>query len=331
MATRWGIISAGRISHDFVTCLRSMSRDEHQIVAVAARNVVNAKKFAERHHIATVFDNYDAMTACDVDIVYIGALNTEHYNIAKNLLSGGKAVLCEKPMTMTLKQTEELIKIAREKKVFLMEAMWSRFLPIYREMMEKHLPSMGEIHQVQVAFGLKVIEDSERVVKPALGGSSILDIGIYAINFAQMMFKDEMPVEVKAVGEVNSEGVDINTAMIFKYPNGRIASLTTSVTADLSCEAKAIGKSGTLTLSKCFWCTDKMVLPDGKEVHIPFPDTIEPCVYDNSTGLRYEAMHVRECLKKGLTESPIMSLDVSRTFAFLMESCMKQIGTIVRA
>jgi len=309
-----------------------MPSSEHEVVAVAARNVANANKFAELHKIPKVFDNYDALlTYSNVDVVYIGVLNTEHYTIVKKLLEAGKAVLCEKPMTMTLAQTEELIKIAREKKVFLMEAMWSRFLPIYREMMDKQLASVGEIQQAHAAFGLSVIGATDRVTKKSLGGSSILDIGVYAINFAQMMFKDEVPVEVKATGEVNAEGVDVNTAMVFKYPNGKIASLTTSVTADLSCEAKAIGTKGTLTLPKLFWCTDKMILPDGKEVHIPFPDTVVPCNYDNSSGLRYEAMHVRECLQKGLKESPIMPLHVSRTFAYLMESCMHQVGTVFKA
>ncbi|OQR70662.1 trans-1 [Tropilaelaps mercedesae] len=325
-ATRWGILSAGKISHDFVTCLRS-TRD-HEIVAVAGKNIDKVKEFAELHEIKNVLNKYEDMVKQDnVDVVYCGSLNPQHYPLVKLLLENGKPVLCEKPLTMCLEHTEELVRIARQNRVFLMEALWSRFLPAY-EVLRRRIGELGEIQSVQVSFGMAQIGKCDRVTKSQLGGSSILDIGIYTINFAQLIFKDEYPAEVRAVGEISPEGVDIQTAIVLKYPSGKLASLTTSVSADLPCEATVYGKNGFIkarTLHKPFWCPDTIEVNGQKEV-LPFPETILPCNYVNSSGLRYEASHVRECLNKGLTESPVLPLQATLNFARIIQTCLDQMG-----
>ncbi|PNF41390.1 hypothetical protein B7P43_G14417 [Cryptotermes secundus] len=163
MATRWGIASAGKISHDFVTALGTLPPDEHHVVAVAAQELDRAKAFATEHNIPIAYGSYEELAKNpDVEVVYIGAINTLHLDIGKLMLSNGKHVLCEKPLTVNLKQTKELINLAKEKQLFLMEAVWSRCFPAY-DALKKELEAgtLGEVLQVIASFGV-VIEDVER-------------------------------------------------------------------------------------------------------------------------------------------------------------------------
>jgi dihydrodiol dehydrogenase / D-xylose 1-dehydrogenase (NADP) len=124
--TRWGIASAGHISHDFVTAL-SNATDRHTVVAVAARSIDRAKEFASRHDIPTHYGNYKSLAAdTNVDVVYVGAIHPAHHDISMMMMEAGKNVLCEKPLAMNVKETKEIVEVARKNKVFLMEAIWSR-------------------------------------------------------------------------------------------------------------------------------------------------------------------------------------------------------------
>jgi len=133
MATRWGIVSAGLISHDFTNAIGIHPAEDHQVVAVAARKLTDAEEFAAKHGIKRAYGNYEDLAKdADIDVIYIGAINTVHLPLAKLYLNAGKAVLCEKPLCMNLKETQELVELARSKKLFLMEAVWSRCLPAYK-------------------------------------------------------------------------------------------------------------------------------------------------------------------------------------------------------
>uniref|UniRef100_A0A8C4PYE3 Trans-1,2-dihydrobenzene-1,2-diol dehydrogenase n=1 Tax=Eptatretus burgeri TaxID=7764 RepID=A0A8C4PYE3_EPTBU len=132
--TRWGICGAGKISHDFTTVLHSMSADEHQVVAVAARDVGKAKSFAQLHGIPKAFGSYEELAQdSDIDVVYIGVIHPKHLSVGLQMLAGNKPVLCEKPFTMNACETQELINAAQSRGLFLMEAMWTRFFPVYQE------------------------------------------------------------------------------------------------------------------------------------------------------------------------------------------------------
>lgn len=155
MALKWGIVTAGSISHDFVNALSTLPLEDHQVVCVGGRNFKNAQDFAQRHSIPLVYDNYeDIAKNPDVEIAYIGALNPAHYDIAILMLEHGKHVLCEKPLCMNAKQSAKLIDFAKEKKLFLMEAIWSRFFPSYQHV-KKQIDDgrLGEIQEVIVEFG----------------------------------------------------------------------------------------------------------------------------------------------------------------------------------
>ncbi|CAH1639837.1 unnamed protein product [Spodoptera littoralis] len=133
MTLRWGIVTAGKISNDFVNAFNSYpEKGDQEIVAVAARNKDRAEEFAKLHSIAKVFDSYQALAnSSDIDVVYIGALNNDHYGLCKMFLENGKHVLCEKPFCLNAKQTQSVINLARNKNLFIMEAVWTRFSPAY--------------------------------------------------------------------------------------------------------------------------------------------------------------------------------------------------------
>lgn len=158
MALKWGIAAAGKISHDFVNAVGTLSDNEHEIVAVAARNLVRAQEFANVHSIPAAYEGYTALAEDpNVEVVYIGALHPQHFEIAMLMLEHGKHVLCEKPLCMNEKQVRKLIMYAERKKLFLMEGIWSRLFPTYQYLKRLiQTEALGVIKEVTVEFGFKI-------------------------------------------------------------------------------------------------------------------------------------------------------------------------------
>ncbi|RWS14156.1 Trans-1:2-dihydrobenzene-1:2-diol dehydrogenase-like protein [Dinothrombium tinctorium] len=328
MATKWGIASGGKISHDFVVCLRSLPSEEHTIVAVATRSLDTAQKFAAEHQIGKAYGSYQELADDpDVEVVYIGSINTTHASIAKIMMEKGKHLLIEKPMTLNLRLTTELINIAKSKNLFLMEAIWSRFLPAYKFMMEQiESGVIGEVHYVDANFGVN-LESKERVMNKELGGGTILDLGVYAINLVLMALKGETPREIKAVGFLNESGVDASTCVSMKFAGNRLANISTHSKVQLPCEARIVGINGTIKLPYPMWAADKVIVND-KLHEFTFPDTVAPCNFTHSSGLRYEAMEVRRCLQNNLIESPFLTHRDSQVIAAMEDEIRKQIGVV---
>lgn len=158
MALRWGIASAGKISSDFVNAVSTLSDNDHQVVAVAARDLNRSQEFAEKYGIAKAYDAYEKLAKDpDVEVVYIGTLNPQHFEVAQLMLEHGKHVLVEKPLCMNEKQAKKLIAYAERKKLFLMEAIWSRFFPSYQYLQKQIRNGMlGDIKSVQIDFGFPI-------------------------------------------------------------------------------------------------------------------------------------------------------------------------------
>lgn len=326
MATKWGIVSTGKISTDFVLCLNSLPKDEHKIVCVAARTLESAEKFSSRHEIPKAYGSYKELSEDpEVEIVYIANLNPDHFAVAKMMLLAGKNVLCEKPLTMNLADTEALIALAREKKLFLMEAIWSRCFPVYKQIRKEIANgTIGEPSMVEATFGAN-LQQVDRVTKKAMGGSAILDIGIYTIQFASMVYGGETPTKITATGFVNRDGVDEVATVTLVYSKERVANLTISSRNQLHNEAIIGGPDHFLRVENPLWCSTKLVTPtDTYEFKLPVLK--EKPNFGNSEGLTYEAIEVRRCLQKGLLECPLIPLDETRTIAYIMEEVRKQLG-----
>ncbi|XP_017759341.1 PREDICTED: trans-1,2-dihydrobenzene-1,2-diol dehydrogenase-like [Eufriesea mexicana] len=325
MSIHWGIAGAGKISHDFVSSLRTLLENEHVVVAVAARELSRAQDFSNLHKIRKAFDSYAKLAEDnDIDVVYIGTLNPQHFEIAKLMLNHGKHVLCEKPLTMDAKQTTELINLANEKKLFLMEGIWSRCFPVY-EILKQEIDSgsIGEIYQILVSFGFN-LSHVQRLTLKSLGGGTVLDLGVYAIQLACLIFNNEMPHNVHATGCLNEEGVDQSVTAIFQYKGNRTATIITHSLVNLPNEAYIIGTKGMIKVPM-FWCPTSIELPRGT-INKPLPETECKFNFTNSVGLSYEATEVRNCILKGMTESSKVPHHTSLLIAQLEDEIRKQVG-----
>nr|XP_053649374.1 trans-1,2-dihydrobenzene-1,2-diol dehydrogenase-like isoform X1 [Cherax quadricarinatus] len=247
MATRWGIVSAGLISSDFVNALKLLPPGEHRLVAVAARSLERAKSFATKNGVEKAYGSYEDLAKDpDVEVVYIGTIHPYHLPVGSLMIQAGKHVLCEKPMCMSVKETKQLIKLAKEKKVFLMEAVWSRFFPVYHEMTKRiKAGEIGDVVQVLSSFG-KSLEHVDRETKRELGAGTTLDLGIYTVQFATLVMGGEKPEKVLAGGHLSAHGIDESTSTTLVYSGRRLASLASTIRADLPSEAFVIGTKGTI-------------------------------------------------------------------------------------
>ncbi|XP_073706768.1 trans-1,2-dihydrobenzene-1,2-diol dehydrogenase-like [Garra rufa] len=328
MATRWGICGAGNISHDFCVALKTLSHEDHQIVAVAARSLESAKKFAKTHKIPTAYGSYqDLVKDPNIDVVYIGILHTQHLQVGLLFLNSGKNVLCEKPFAMNLREVRELVSAARENNVFLMEAVWSRCFPVYAEvgrlLSEK---TIGDVKMVMVYFGLPLL-DRERTTQREQGGGALMDIGIYCLQFALMVFKGERPESIHATGVLLPSGVDESMVVVLKFSGNRMAICACNIACHLSNDGTICGTKGIIRVPHPMHCPTILEL-NGNKTEFPLPEPGLPLNFHNSTGLRYEAEEVRRCLLNGLKESIKMPLSDSELLIEIMDEARKQVGVV---
>lgn len=326
MATRWGICSAGKISHDFSVALRTLAPGEHEIVAVAARYLQQAEEFARKHNIPRAYGSYEELAKDqDIDVVYVGNIHPHHLSAGKLFMKSKKNVLIEKPLAMNSREVQELISEARDNNVFLMEAIWTRFFPVSHEV--RRLLSQGDVGDVKLVradLGAPLTH-IPRLAEKELGGGALLDLGIYCLQFVFMVFNGERPESIQATGHCIDTGVDGTAVLVLKFSGNRMAICTCSITMMLTCDAVVIGTKGTIKLPHHMWCPTALEV-NGKEMQFPLPEPSMPLNFTNSTGLRYEAEEVRNCLLKGLTESPGMPWAHSSLLAEVIDEARRQLG-----
>ncbi|CAM4673271.1 unnamed protein product [Lepidochelys olivacea] len=326
MATRWGVCSAGKISHDFLVALGTLPATEHQAVAIAARDLARAQEYAQKHGIPRAYGSYEELAQDpDVDVVYVGVINPEHLPVGRLFLGAGKHVLLEKPLGMNTAEVRELAQLAQSQGVFLMEAYWTRFFPA-SERLHSLLSqgAVGEPKVVRVEFGIPLL-GCARLVQKELGGGALLDIGCYCVQFTTMVFGEERPESILASGFLHPTGVDEMLSVILNYPGKRQAVITCSMVTLLPNQAAISGTKGIIQLPAQMWSPTEVVV-NGQHEEFPLPAPSQPLHFTRSTGLRYEAQHVRQCLLKGLRESPIVSLAHSELVASIMDEVRRQVG-----
>ncbi|XP_074029705.1 trans-1,2-dihydrobenzene-1,2-diol dehydrogenase [Leptinotarsa decemlineata] len=324
---KWGVAGAGRISHDFVNATQTYPSSSHEFVAVAARSQSSADKFAKDHGIPKSYEGYEALAQDkDVDIVYVGNLNPQHFETTKLMLNHGKHVLCEKPLTLNEKQTRKLYEIAQEKKLFLMEAVWSRCFPAYLE--ARRLMDSGEIGEVlfaSVNFGFP-LQNVDRVKSKTLGGGAILDLGVYILQFQQFAFRGLKPIKISVNGHLNSCGTDESCGAVLTYPGGKMAIVSASARVALPPEGVIVGTDGILRFPD-FWCPTELITPNGVKEY-PLHQSAVPFLHKNSAGLAYEAEEARQCIEAGKIESSHITHEESIELARLMDILRKELGVV---
>ncbi|XP_056134268.1 trans-1,2-dihydrobenzene-1,2-diol dehydrogenase-like [Lampris incognitus] len=328
MATRWGICGAGKISHDFSVAMKTLPAGDHQIAAVAARSLQRAQEFAKKHGVSRAYGSYEELAGDpEIDMVYLGVLHTEHWRVGLLFLKAGKNVLCEKPFAMNSRQVTDLIAASKRSNVFLMEAIWSRCFPVHAEVRRLLAEgSVGDVKLVKAYFGSPQLH-IPRSVEKELGGGALLDIGVYCLQFVLMVFNGERPQSIQATGVLLDSGVDESMVVVMKFSGKRMAFCAFSIAVPLPNDATISGTNGTIKVLGPMHCPTSLVVK-GKETQYALPEPCLPLNFTNSTGLRYEAEEVRQCLLKGLKESPRMPLSDSVLLAEIMDEVRKQVGVV---
>ncbi|KAJ8316875.1 hypothetical protein KUTeg_004779 [Tegillarca granosa] len=324
---RWGICGAGLISSDFCSALKTLPSGEHEIVAVAARDVSRSKEFADKFAVKKAYGSYEELAIDpDIDVIYIGTIHIKHHEHSILMLKAGKHVLCEKPMAINLKQCREILKVAKESKRFFMEATWSRSLPIYEQIREELASGrLGDVQMVTAKLCIPLL-NVERIANNKLGGGCLLDVGVYTLQFACMVY-DENPEQIIATGYVNKNGIDENGAVILKYSGGRLASLAYSAKTHWveNNNGGIHGTKGSIELPTTFWCPKEAIMPSGKYTN-DFPQGPEKYNFINAGGLRYQADKVRTSILEGKTECYVMPHRHSEMMFTITDEIRRQIG-----
>ncbi|MCZ2858249.1 Gfo/Idh/MocA family protein [Blastococcus sp. VKM Ac-2987] len=316
---RWGVVGPGRIAenvvHDFAHVPNARP------VAVASRSQERADAFASRHGLDRAHGSYAAIIADpDVDVLYLATPHPQHHALALAALRAGKALLVEKSFTATTAGAVEVVDLARETGVFVMEAMWTRFQPAVvavRELIADG--AIGEMRSVQADLGVaREYDPADRLFAMALGGGALLDLGVYVVSFAQMLLGT--PQRVVAAGSLFPSGVDADASLLLDFGDGRTASLTTSLRNALPGQARVFGTTGWIDVLPRFHHPDTIVLHRaGAE-----PETITRP--QTGTGYAHELVEVTECLRAGRSESAVMPLADTLVVQDVLDRAAEQLG-----
>jgi len=307
MATkiRWGIMGTGYIADKFAGDL-PLTKDG-ELTAVGSRSKAKAQKFAKQHNAVRAYGSYEELAADpDVDIVYVATPHPFHMDNALLAIKRGKHVLCEKPISMNAKQTRRMIASARKQGVFLMEAMWTRFFPAVIQVRNKLTSgAIGKVLAIEADFGIHFkVGPKHRIFNPVLGGGALLDLGIYPVSFASMVFGVQ-PKKIVSVVRKTKDGIDKHAVIAFEYSDGATAAVSTSSIVQMKNEVRIFGSKGMITVHDLFISPGRFTLAvTGKNPKSnDFP-------YDGH-GMHFEADHVHRCLQKNQFQSDILSLDES--------------------
>lgn len=314
---KWGILGCGKIAHRFAEGLKVVP--DAILEAVASRTEGKAEDFGKLFGVENRYDNYeDLVKNAEIDVIYIATTHNFHHENALLCLNHGRPVLCEKPITLNATQTEDLINTARSNNLFLMEAMWMRFIPCIaklNELLEQGI--IGEIKHLTANFGIKKELDLKiRSFNPDLGGGALLDLGIYPISFARMVYK-QPPSKIQSSAYIGTTTVDEKSCYLFEYENGQTAMLSSSHRLIMPHDAFIYGTKGYIQVPDFYHPSEMILKLEGnkkKTIKVPF----------KSTGYNYEAMEVMHCLNTGKIESNIMPLDETLEIMKTMDTLRSQ-------
>ena len=316
----WAILGLGTIARKFAQDLALVP--QARLHAVASRSLAKAQDFADDFAVPHAVGSYEELLAVPgIDVVYIATPHSEHYAHALLCLRAGLPVLCEKAFAQNAGQVQEMIRVAREGRVFLMEAFWTRFFPaIAQALALVEAGHIGEVKHLVADFGFATPYQPEgRLFNPALAGGSLLDIGVYPLFISQLFLG--MPNAMAAVSTSAPTGVDLNCAVSLAYPSGATASLFSTLTAQTDNRCVLYGTKGQLQLLGRFHA------PTGVQVQLIGEDAqVMASSPTQGHGYHYEAAHVQKCLAQGLVESPLLPLASSLHLMQQLDAVRKQIG-----
>lgn len=314
---KWAVIGPGKIAHKFVNDLLLLPNAK--LYAVASRSEENARNFARQYGAEKFYgDHRQLLQDKEVDAVYIATPHAHHKKYTIDCLNAGIPVLCEKPMAINLDDVKEMVDLAREKKVFLMEAMWTSCLPHYRfvkQMIDRK--ELGKVNYLRSDFGFKAHFDSDgRLFNKQLGGGSLLDIGIYPVYAALSLLG--VPVQLQATAEMSSTDVDNQTHVLCTYQSGAVAILSSTFLNRTATETLIHCENGYIRINgRWHEPTTVDVVSENKTTHHEFEV--------RGKGYEFEAKEMMECLDQGMKESWSMPLEESMKLAKMLDLIKKEI------
>ncbi|MDZ4860441.1 MAG: Gfo/Idh/MocA family oxidoreductase [Candidatus Hydrogenedentes bacterium] len=317
---RWGILGTGAIAKKFVCGLQSVP--DAELAAVGSRKQETADAFAHEFGFARAHASYEALAADpDVDVIYVSTPHQLHRENTLLCLEHRKAVLCEKPFSINAVEARKMVQRAREQNVFLMEAMWTRYIPaIVQTMKWIQEGKIGQPRMVLADFGFRAeVKPEWRLFSPAYGGGSLLDVGVYPISFASMVFSGS-PSTVTGAANLGETGVDEQAGIVLMYPGGKLAVLASGIRTDTPHDAHVLGETGSIRVHAPFWCatTATLTLKDEQPVAFQQPH--------QANGYEYQALEVMRCLREGKKESDGMALAETITIMETMDRLRAQWG-----
>lgn len=317
---QWGIIGLGNIATKFAEDLQHSKNSV--LKGVASRDLSKAEEFGKKFKAVSSYGSYEELAADnEIDVVYIATPHVFHFENTMMCLKEGKAVLCEKPMGINVEQVQTMVQEARSRNLFLMEGMWTRFIPATEKLLELlEKKSIGDIQHITADFGFKApFELNGRLFNKKLGGGSLLDVGIYPIYFSLLTLG--MPQLIKATARITVSGVDSYCAMLFDYPNGERANLESAIESNTPIEARIFGTDGTITLHKSFHHTERITLSQNETEEVFQINYV-------GNGYFHEIEEVNKCIVEGKVESEKYSLETSLNLMKIIDSVKKEIGLV---
>ena len=316
---QWGIIGCGGIAHTFASGLKAL--ESGRLIAGASRNPLRAGEFASRHGLERPYTDYESLVADpDITAVYVATTHNFHYENARLCLDHGKHVLCEKPFTVNADQSRDLIELARKNNLFLMEALWTRFLPSIIRLLE--LLSEGVIGDVQTVYANfclgKALPAEHRLRNIELAGGALLDLGIYPISMADIVF-GRRPDRILSSATMDREtGVDECSCYFFEYENGQKAVLSASYSQSAPVEALVCGTQGFIRIPHFLGARELHIHRTGETPEIlQFP-------YAEGENFKFEIAHAMECITSGQIDSKVMPLSKTQEVMETMDELRSQ-------
>ena len=317
--TGWGILSTGHIASVLAKDL-ALLPDEAALVAVGSRSADKAAAFAGEYGFRRSHGSYEELAADpDVDIVYVATPHALHKQDTLMAFEAGKPVLCEKALTLTARDAEELVAEARARRLFFMEAMWMRCNPVVRRLEQLAADGvLGRVQQVRADLGFLVDRpETDRLLAPELGGGALLDMGIYPLTFAYLFLGE--PDQVGAVATLAPSGIDLNLSLSLGYASGAVASLSSTMTSWSPRTASIATDRGRVDIAEPFHQPTQATWVSGDERETITEEVI-------GTGLANEALEVIRALRNGETESPLVPLDDTVALMRQMDGIRERIG-----
>ena len=327
---RWGLLGAGNLLNRWMNGFQQV--EDTEIAAIASRTKETAQRMAARFGITEALTYDEILKRNDIDIMFIPVPHQAHKELAVRAMEAGFPVLVEKPAAVSAPEWSEMEACAKKNGVFLMEAVWTRFFPLMTQILDIiQSDEIGDVRHVQATFAYRLPDTYQgRAIDPNQAGGALLDVGVYGLHFMNFIYK-KMPEQVLSLASINTDHlhlqVDEQNVIIGQYGNGALFTVTSAIRSEMPDTAWIFGTKGYIQIP-VFWKPETALITCGgsdRRIECPVPQRVNGILDE---GYQYEILHVNECLRKGLTESPVITHKMTYDVLNMCDKLRKQWGLV---